>query len=356
MPGCSSLSRGVALAVVLSACVAARGADSLPAPTLQIQDYEALGVVQLDLPTPSQDDDDPKKSVDGKDAGVGLVVPVRQMYVRPDSVLLQMNLYGQINSLLATRDSERVWNASTRYVLQKQFRNLDPGRPSPMQAVQLSLANLARVLREMPNPKLLPDEDLDTLDERHKKRLKELEALRIPPGTAKSEPEARAAILIAGEQARIADDRKQIGFRKKNPCFVVEFQNKDLAQTYLARGLMQPGGLNFLDRGKTTFWVTRAEGLPIKMETTANDGRVAIYQCYTEIRLNVGLKPELVSLGAPPGTRIISAVADVREKGWEERMDRQLADQVQRLESDRRRTFLPPTPAVPANGKPRRKR
>jgi hypothetical protein len=55
------------------------------------------------------------------------------------------------------------------------------------------------------------------------------------------------------------------------------------------------------------------------METTANDGRVAIYQCYTRIRLNAGIKPEAVTLEPPRGVRLIAATADVRERGGRQR-------------------------------------
>jgi hypothetical protein len=242
MPG-RSLSQGIA-AVALALTVSAAQAQQLPAPARQIQDYEAAGFVQLDLPADATNASDP---------GVALLVPIRQVYVRPDSVLLQLNMYGQLSVMVASRDTERVWNPGTGYVLLRQFRSLRADQPSPMLSVQMSLANLARIVRELPNPRLLPDEDLTSLEKQHQERLKELTALRLDLKQVKSAEEARRDTQAAGEQARLRDDLDQIPFRKANPCFVVEFQNKDLGQSYLSRGLMQPGGMQYLERGRTRF-------------------------------------------------------------------------------------------------------
>ena len=97
-------------------------------------------------------------------------------------------------------------------------------------------------------------------------------------------------------------------------------------------------------KGKTTVWLTKAEGLPIKIEITTGEGKVAIYWCFTELRINQGLHPGELVLGAPAGTRLIAASADLKDKNWEEKMDRSITLQLEAIEKERQASNSPTRP------------
>jgi len=328
------------LLLLIAALAAGAGAEPIPAPTDALKDYHGLGVIQLDIPTTSVVKPQPGQKV--VDTPFSTWFPFRQGYVRPDRMLMVMSLGGALQSMLASGDTEMVYSPTTGYVVKRTFKNLLPATPNPMMTHQLSMATYARVLRENQSGKLLPAENLDELKQKLTPRLEELRVRRETLAKSTDPEDLPRANAAAAEHARVRNDLQQIDLRKAHPCHVVEFQNRDLVQTLFARGLTGGTNLEFLTRGKTTVWITKAEGLPLKLETTANDGRVAIYICFTDLRINQGLHPGELVLGNPPGTRVMSATADLKDRNWEANLEENLARQIAFF--DRERQPPPPKP------------
>jgi hypothetical protein len=325
----------------LALTAAAAWAEPIPAPTDALKDYHGLGVIQIDIPTSSVVKPQPGQKV--LEAPFSTWFPFRQGYVRPDRMLMVMNVGGAIQSMLATGDTEMVYSPAAGYVVKRTFKNLLPGTPNPMMTAGLSMATYARVLRENTSGKLLPAEDLEALKKKLTDRLEELRKLREELGKSKDPDDLPRANAAAAEHARLRNDLQQIDIRKAHPCHVVEFQNRDLVQTLFARGLVTETNLDFLSRGKTTVWITRAEGLPLKVETTANDGRIAIYICFSELRINQGMHPGELVLGQPAGTRMVTATGDLKDRNWEVAMEAELARQIAFYDRERQ----PPPPVRP---------
>jgi hypothetical protein len=305
-------------------------ADPVPAPPQELKDYEGKGIIQIDIPpTPAAGD----KAVN---SGINFWFPFRQAYVRPDRLLMDIDVLGNRQLTLIQGSIERSYTASTNYIIERSFKNVDPAAPSPMPATQLSMATYARVLREVTTGKLLPPENLKKLAEQHTARIAELQTLRMELVASKKPGNLEEFNAAASEMARLRDDLQQMEIRRAHPCHVMEFQNKDLIENLFARGLMGDNAKGLLVQGKTKIWITQDEGLPIRIETTANDGRVALYFCFTELTINAGTHPNEVLLGAPSGTRIFRTSVDVSLKNWEERAEKDLNDQVTRYEQEQR--------------------
>jgi hypothetical protein len=210
----------------------------------------------------------------------------------------------------------------------------------------MSMVTYARLIRDMKSGKLLPDDDIEKLEKENKARIAQLEEQRKqltrPEDIAKRES-------VSAEMVRLREELQQTLFRRANPCTVVEFDNKDVLSQLFARRLTEDAGTEFLAKGKTRLWVTKAEGLPIKIETTDNDGHVVIFFCFTDLKINAGLRAGELGLNAPPYTRMISVTADLKLKDWQERMDRDLSQQFARADKERR-----PQPGTGARPRPRK--
>lgn len=323
---------------VLTAALAAGSlpgarAEPLPAPTGTLRDYVGRAILQIDLPAQSTD----KKDGAGKtvvEPALNLVVPMNQAFVGPDRFLVE-NLLGGRQVTLVLANTERTYVPGTGFLVECTYKNVDPKGPSPIPAMQLSMATYAELLKGLKDGKILPPEDLDALQKARAARIKELADLRESLAETDT-PEALAQRnAAASEQARLHDDLEQIEVRRAHPCHIIQFDNKDLLDTLLARGLTGKLSRSRLEKGTTTFWVTKGEGLPIKMETTVENGRVALFFCFTQLKLNSGIRSSDLALNAPVGTRLLATVVNVREQNWEEAMQRDLSTQMYRLENDR---------------------
>lgn len=331
---------------------AAARAEKLPEPAALLKDYDGKGIVQIFMP--------PRGAVtakDGKkvvDPGFSTWFPFRQSYVNPNRILMMVNLLGALQSTLVQDNVERTYVPSAGYVIERTYKNLDRAEENPIGTVQLSMATYARVLRELDSGKLLPAEDLDLIKERSAKRIEELKALREKLSIDQRPEDEGLAQSAAAESARLRDELDQLDLRRAHPCHIIEFLNKDLVQNLFARGLMGESMTELIAKGKTTFWVTRAEGLPIKIETTANDGSVAVFMIFKELKINSGLHPGEVVLGNPPGTRLFRTTVDLKEKDWEQRMQDDLNAQISRYELDKQRQSQPLKPVIPPLKRPKK--
>lgn len=339
------------LAAALGGMSAAH-AERLPEPPGVLKDYDGRGIVQISIP--SKGEIMLKDGQKALDPGFSTWFPFRQTFVSPGRIYMAVNLLGALQATLVQDNVERTYVPSAGYVIERSYKNLAKTDENPINTVQMAMATYARVLRELDSGKLLPEENLDQIKERDTKRLEELKELRAQLAKNQNPAAAPQAQAAAAESARVRDNLDQIDLRRAHPCHVIEFVNQDLMRHLFARGLMGEGMGPILAKGRTTFWVTKAEGLPIKVETTANDGSIAVFMLFKDLKINSGLHPGEVVLGHPQGTRQFTAVVDLRDKDWEQKMTDEINAQIGKFEKDTRRAAPPPlTPVFPKN-KPRK--
>lgn len=310
-------------------------AEKLPEPPTVLKDYDGKGIVQIAMPSRGEVvGQDGKKVID---PGFSTWFPFRQTYVNPNRLLMVMNLLGALQATLVQDNVERTYIPSAGYVIEKSYKNLEKANENPIGSLQLAMSTYATVLRELDSGKVLPPENFDLVKEQRTKRLEELRLLREELANGKNPADEARAAAAAAESARVRDDLDQLELRKKYPCHIVEFLNKDLMQNLFAKGLVGAANTDLVAKGRTTFWVTKAEGLPIKIETTANDGSIAIFMLFKDLRINSDIHPGEVVLGNPMGTRLFRTLVDLRDKDWNQKMDDDLNAQLSRYELEKQR-------------------
>lgn len=337
--------------LLLSGLAAAVRAEPIPAPTEQLKDFQGRGVILLDLPAGPPPVDGPKDAII---PGISMWVEMRQAYVWPDRILTELNLLGNRQVVLVQGNTELTYSPGTGLIIERLYKNLEHAPENPMTAVQISMATYAKLLQELQSGKMQPEEDTRKLEAAHKIRIAQLQRERAALSSQEDLPKYNA---LSAEMVRIKNDLDQLPFRREHPCHVVEFANKDVIQHLFAKGLTGNRHAELLSAGKSTFWVTKAEGLPVKIETTDNTGRVAISVCFTELKVNQGLRPSDLTLNAS-GARRITLQADIKDRNWEEKMEKELGQHLQRLEDERQRRANPrpaaqsplPTATLPETG------
>jgi len=336
--------------VLLLGNLAVAHAEKLPEPPTLLKDYDGKGVVQISVP--SRGEIVTKDGQKATDPGFTTWFRFRQTYVNPNRLLMVMDPGGALVATLVQDNVERTYIPSAGYVIEKSYKNLEKAGENPIGILQLAMSTYAKVLRELDSGKVLPPENYETIKEQQTKRLEELRLLRAKLSEGKDPADELRAAAAAAESARVRDDLDQLEFRKTHPCHVVEYLNKDLMQNLFAKGLMGEASVDLVSKGRTTFWVTKEEGLPIKIETTANDGSVAIFMLFKDLKINSDLHPGEVVLGNPAGTRLFRTLADLRDKDWSRKMEDDLNAQLSRYEMDKQRATTPLRPVFkPGNSR-----
>lgn len=302
-------------------------AEPIPAPTGVLRDYVGRGVIQVDVPPPP----DVKGESPGVAHGLGLVVEFRQAFVRPDCYLMEMLFSGvrQISQGLGT--TERTLTIGSPYVQERAYKNAPAGE-SPLLVARSSMATYGRVFAELRTGKLLPEEDFPALKAELLKGIADLAEIRKQLKASTDPADISRANRAAADQARLRDDLDHLDVRKAHPCHIVEYRNKDVVQALTSRKML--GGLppDTLVEGRTRVWITREEGLPLKIDITDNEGRTALFCMLKEVSINMNLKPGDLALGVPPGTQLIAMTADMSRSDWETRMEESFAKEISRRE------------------------
>ena len=109
--------------------------QGLPAPTEPLKDYEAVGVMHVELPPPPRAEGSRSSEV-----GFTAFYPFRQVYARPDRLLTVLRAGAGVQAMRAAFDRERVYNPANGFVVERIFKNMDPNAPSPMESTALSMA------------------------------------------------------------------------------------------------------------------------------------------------------------------------------------------------------------------------
>ena len=323
-------------------------ADPLPAPTEALKDYTGKAVIQFELPDPVPQG--AKKSDGALNPGLGFWMEIRQSYVWPDRLLMDLSILGAMQErTLVLGNIERTFSPATGYVIERTYKNLEFGDENPIAAVQMSMATYAQVLKEMTSGKILPEEELDKLQDVLKNKIEDLKKERITLAEQKKPENVARLTALAAEQARARDDLLLIPFRRNNPCTVIEFDNKDLFRNLGAKGFMprRPDGGFAFEKGKSRFWVTKAHGMPIKFETLEEDGRTVFFYCFTELKINTGLRQNDLALSTPQGAALIRATADLKARDWEEKLEKDIRRQIELYDKIRRPDPKGKKPGVP---------
>jgi hypothetical protein len=305
----------------------------IPAPTEALKDFQGNSIIVLDLP-PSEN---VSRTDDGETVflpGIAFWVDVNQAYVWPDRVLIERS--GQVTLVQASTEID--YNAGVGYIVERTYKNMDRAPLNPIRSLQFSMATYAKLVRQMPNGKLLPDEEPDKLEAEYKARIAALEEKRKTLDKADEIPLKNS---ISAEMVRLNEDSKMLPFRREHPCVIVQFPNRDVLNTLFSRGFLENRSIEPLRNGTTTFWVTRAEGLPVKMEVTDNKGHMVVFYGFTSLKVNSGMRPGDLAVKAPLGTRRVLVGADVSQKDWEEKMDKALQRQIHAFDAERRRQTAP---------------
>jgi len=325
----------VLTAALALANLAAASADPLPAATEPLKDFDGKGIIQVDLPGGAPIHTE--KGEEGTDPGLRMWFPFRQAWVRPDRLLVDFEFYGTRQVTLIQGSIERTYSPATKYIVQRTYKNLETTTENPMTAQRLSMLTYGKMLRDLDSGKLLPAEDLDQIRDGAVKRIQELATERKGLTATKRPEDMLKAETLALEAARLRDELQQVEIRRNYPCYVMEYDNKDLVNVMLTRGLIGDAARDLLNGGKTRVWITRAEGLPIKMVTYTADGHPAIWFCFTELKINAGLQAGELVLGAPLKTTTLLAEADLKDPRWQEKMDEALSKQIDAIEDARKK-------------------
>lgn len=335
--------------LVLAGNLGIARADKLPPPPDALKDYDSIGVIQILRPG-----DPAPHTVNGKeefDPGFATQIFFRQTYVRPDRTLMVMNLFNNVQAKMMQGDVEWSYSPATQYVLQRTYKNVESLPQNPMSITPLSWSTYARLLQETDAGKLLPDENLDLVKPELAKKIEQLKNTREELKKSVKPADVARAQMVAAELARVHDDFEQLDLRKAHPCNLVEFPNAVFEKMLSAKGLMGSDSPALLDGGKTTVWITKQEGLPLKMEMAAKDGTVVLSINLRNVKINQGLHPSDVVLGNPPSARIFRAVADVRDKDFEAKLNSQLDQQVAQFEAEQKQASGPPPVVQPKKKK-----
>jgi outer membrane lipoprotein-sorting protein len=248
----------LALAVA-AALVVARPAMST-GPT-DCQDYRGKGRVRILL--------QPDLAVKEGERRSEMGFQMEQVFLRPDRMLLSVDLYGVRQQMLAQGSIEQIYQPTMGMVIEKKYLNLDKAEDNPIIAIQTSIVDFGRRLHE-----------------------------------------AKSAHSIGKE--------KLLDYE----CDIVEADSREIVERM--GGLVSAGKSDGLLGGKIKAWVARGYGVPVKLEMYTAAGNLAVSLAMEELRFNTGVKPEDLRLNVPAGTKKVSIEVDVTEKDWQQKMSREL--------------------------------
>jgi outer membrane lipoprotein-sorting protein len=214
-------------------------------------------LLQPDLPTKMGE---PKAELGGQ---------LEQVFVRPDQMLLNLDMNGIRQQRLAQGSTEQEYAPLMGMVIERKYRNLDKADENPIIALQTSIVDLGRHLRET------------------------------------------KSLRTTGSEKVLEYD-----------CDVVEADSKEFLEKM--GGLLSLGKSSGLLSGKTKAWIVRGYGVPVKMEMYTAAGNLGVAFTVEELRFNTGVKPEELRLDVPEGTKKVSVEVDLAAKDWQQKMNQDL--------------------------------
>jgi hypothetical protein len=256
---------GPALVCMAALAIARPALSTGPA---SCQDYRGKARIRVLLRP-----DEPAKAGQPKDE---IGCQLQQLFLRPDRMLLSFDLYGIRQQRLAEGATEQEYQPAMGMVIEKRYHHLDKADTNPIIALQTSLIEFGRLLRE-----------------------------------------AKSAHSVGKEKLLDYD------------CDLVEVDSRELVEKL--GGLVGTGKGNGLRDGKTKAWVSTAYGVPVKLEMYTAAGNLGMSMAMDELQFNTGVKPEDLRLDVPPGTKKVSIDVDLAEKDWQQHMNQDLRKAVDAL-------------------------
>jgi outer membrane lipoprotein-sorting protein len=208
---------------------------------------------------------------------------MEQVFLGPDRMLLNVDMYGIRQQMLAEGNVEQTYQPAMGMIIEKKYRNLDKADENPIVAIQTSIVDVGRKLRE-----------------------------------------AKSAHGVGHEKVLDFD------------CEVLEADSREVVEKL--NGLVSPGKSNGLLDGKLMAWMVAGFGVPVKLEMYTAAGNLAMALTMEELRFNTGVKPEDMRLSAPAGTKKVSIDVDVAAKDWQQKMNEDLRKAVAGVGGERPRS------------------
>jgi outer membrane lipoprotein-sorting protein len=246
----------LSLAASLVAAYAAAGSS-----LIECRDYRSKGQIKVRL--------QPDMPLKAGETPNELGCRIEQVFVRPDRVLLNMDWFGLKQQMLAQGSLEQIYQPTMGMVIEKKYLNLDKLGENPILALQTSMVECGRLLRE-----------------------------------------AKSAHPIGKEKLLTYD------------CDVVEADSREIMEKL--GDLVSPSKNDALRGGKIKAWVVDGYGVPVKLEIYTAAGNLAASLAMDEIQFNTGVKPEDLKLVVPAGTKKVSIEVDVADKDWQHKMEQDL--------------------------------
>lgn len=273
--------------------------------------------------------------------GVNLTLTMNQAFVWPDRALVELDIASNLQMFLSQGNTEYQYNPGAGHLIEVVYLNLSKADHNPMMARQLSMAFWSELLPQLKTAREAPQPSLDEIVRRNTARINETAPERARLKGERGARDVQRLNELAGEAARLRDEIDQVEIQKKYPCKLIEVDNGELVQHLTTNRLIGPSAARYLTKGKTRFLVTRAHGLPIRMESRTETGYVVLYLCLRQVRINQGLNPGDVSLGTRPGTTRVTLTADLAQADWSDRLELELSRRLSLLETRRRQQAQP---------------
>jgi outer membrane lipoprotein-sorting protein len=266
------LSLGALLAGFATQSTAAEAED-------RVVDYRGKGEVTVSVEATQEMD------------AVALTIQMEQVYRKPGSLLLTLNLFGGAGlrqSFLTEGEVEQSYNPVQGVIIEKRFRNLEKVMTSPLISLHASMYDFGRKVR----------------------------------GAQSRRPMGMETVL-------------------GHPCDVVELDSREMFHDLSSSGLLSGQRGNELRNGRTRVWMNREFGLPMRIEIFSSGVKPIMTLVFTELKINSGVSSADLKLDVPSGARKISVTADVTDPDWEKKMEEEL-----------RRLLAKPMAQEPPAGKP----
>jgi outer membrane lipoprotein-sorting protein len=232
---------------------------------VQFRDYRGKGQIRVRL--------QPDQPVKAGETPNELHCSIEQVFLGPDRALLSADWLGLRQQMLAQGSVEQVYRPTMGMIIERRYLNLSSTDENPSLALQTSMAEAGRLLRE-----------------------------------------AQSARALGNEKVLDYD------------CDVVEASSKEILEKM--GDLLSPGKNRALLGGKVKAWIVRQFGVPVKLEIYTAAGNLAAALTMEELKFNTGVKPEEMKLDAPAGTKKVSIDVDVTEMGWQRKMEQALRQAV----------------------------
>jgi outer membrane lipoprotein-sorting protein len=265
---CSPILLPLSLAAALATTRGAAGT----VPT-ECRDYRSKGQIRVRL--------QPDLPVKPGETPNELGCRIEQVFVRPDRMLLNMDWFGLKQQMLAQGSIEQIYQPTMGVVIEKKYLNLNKTDENPILALQTSMVQCGKLLRE-----------------------------------------AKSAHPIAKEKVLQYD------------CEVIEADSKEVMEKM--GDLVSPGKNSALQNGKIKAWVVNGYGVPVKLEIFTTAGNLAASLTMEDLQFNTGVKAEELKLDLPADTKKVSIEVDLAEKDWQQKMERDLRKAVAGLSAQPR--------------------